>query len=172
MQRGGIAGRQGRGGACRSSYVAATMMQGFGDGAPTTNLAQVLHHSHGEISQMKGDAQEEVDMDVEVVNIGGGDLVGSKVGGKPKVCNRYSLKGLATMDFTNEVYCYICDGHDHVNHRCPVLKIPKLLAHAVRYLVAALGFFHIPHALLPRKNGSKNAPVIIVGGPISREQHA
>jgi hypothetical protein len=24
---------------------------------------------------------------------------------------------------TKEIYCVICDSHDHVNHKCPVLKM-------------------------------------------------
>jgi hypothetical protein len=80
------------------------------------------------------------------------------------------LRRVMQRQTVNEVYCYICDGHDHVNHSCPVLKLPKPVAHAVGYSVAGLGVFHIPHVPLPKKKESKNALVTVVGGSISREQ--
>jgi len=36
--------------------------------------------------------------------------------------------------------------------------------------VVGLGFYHIPHAPLPRKKDSKTALATVVGGSISKEQ--
>uniref|UniRef100_A0A0E0BG32 DUF4283 domain-containing protein n=1 Tax=Oryza glumipatula TaxID=40148 RepID=A0A0E0BG32_9ORYZ len=65
----------------------------------------------------------------------------------------------------------ICASHDHVNHRCPVLKESRPAAHAVGYSVEGLGFYHIPHQPLQRgKKGSKIALVKVVGGMITKEK--
>ena len=66
---------------------------------------------------------EDQHMEMQMASAGAGEHAG-----KPKViCGRYFQKDHATADCTNDVYCYICDGHDHVNHRCPVLKLGGLL---------------------------------------------
>jgi hypothetical protein len=59
---------------------------------------------------------------------------------------------------TVELYCVICNAHnEHLNHKCPILKMPRPVAHAVGYAVHGLGFYHIPHPPLPRANKeSKN----------------
>jgi hypothetical protein len=55
-------------------------------------------------------------------------------------CGRCSRKGHVAAACSFEVYCVICDSHDHVNHKCPVLKMPRPVAHAVGYAVHGLGF--------------------------------
>lgn len=65
----------------------------------------------------------------------------------------------------------ICDSHDHMNHKCHLLKAPRPVAHAVGYAVVGLGFYHIPHPPLPRlKKDFKMARVSVVGGNLSSEQ--
>jgi len=59
-----------------------------------------------------------------------------------------------------------------MNHRCPLLKAPRPVAHAAGYVVMGLGFYHIPHpTTLPRvKKDSKMARVLVVGGTLSGDQ--
>jgi len=58
-----------------------------------------------------------------------------------------------------------------MNHRCPLLKAPRPVAHAAGYVVMGLGFYHIPHPPLPRvKKDSKMARVSVVGGTLSGDQ--
>lgn len=73
---------------------------------------------------------------------------------------------------STEIYCDICDYKDHVNHRCPVLKLPKPAVQVVGYSVEGLGFHHIPHNPLPRskKGTTKMALVSCVGGVLTKEQ--
>lgn len=86
-------------------------------------------------------------------------------------CARCTKKGHVAAKCTNEIYCVICDGHDHVNHRCPVLKMPRPVAHAVGYAVHGLGFYHIPHPPLSRaKKDTKMALIRVTGGQLSMEQ--
>jgi hypothetical protein len=72
---------------------------------------------------------------------------------------------------TAVIYCVICDKHDHVNYKCPLLKMPRPVAHAVGYAVHGLGFYHIPRPLLPRaKKESKTALISVEGGLLSKEE--
>jgi hypothetical protein len=69
-----------------------------------------------------------------------------------------------------ELYNVICDGKDHVNHKCPILKQSRPVAHAVGYAVHGLGFYHIPHPPLPRtKKEYRQALNTVVGGELSKE---
>jgi hypothetical protein len=84
----------------------------------------------------------------------GGDIVmgeggegGKKEGGDGVVeirCLQCTKKGHVAAKCTAEIYCVIYDSYDHVNHKCPVLKMPRPVAHAVGYAVHGLGFYHIP----------------------------
>jgi hypothetical protein len=86
-------------------------------------------------------------------------------------CGRCSRKGHVAAACTFEAYCVICDSNDHVNHRCPVLKMPRPVAHAVGYAVHGLGFYHIPRAPLSRaRKDSKMAVVAVEGGQLSKEE--
>jgi hypothetical protein len=86
-------------------------------------------------------------------------------------CGRCSRKGHVAAACLFEVYCVICDSHDHVNHKCPVLKMPRPVAHAVGYAVHGLGFYHIPRAPLSRdRKDSKMARVVVEGGQLSKEE--
>jgi hypothetical protein len=86
-------------------------------------------------------------------------------------CSRCSKKGHFAAKCNAELYCMICDGHDHVNHRCPLLKLPRPVAHAVGYAVHGMGFYHIQHAPLARsKKDSKMALVTVEVGELSKEQ--
>lgn len=86
-------------------------------------------------------------------------------------CSRCSKRGHTSAGCTTELYCVICDGRDHVNHRCPVLKQPKPVAHAVGYAVHGLGFYHIPHPPLSRtRKESRSASITVVGGELTKEQ--
>ena len=65
----------------------------------------------------------------------------------------------------------LCDSHEHMNHKCPLLKAPRPVAYAAGYAVMGLGFYHIPHPPLPRtKKDSKMARVSVVGGSLSADQ--
>lgn len=87
------------------------------------------------------------------------------------VQGRCSKKGHLAAACKVEVYCVICDSHDHMNHKCPLLKAPRPVAHAAGYAVMGLGFYHIPHPPLPRtKKDSKMAEVTVVGGVLTEEQ--
>jgi len=109
------------------------------------------------------------DLDTSVVHGAsqeGGDT--ARLGGR---CSKSSKKGHHAAVCTAEVYCVICDSHDHMNHKCHLLKAPRPVAHAVGYAVVGLGFYHIPHPPLPRlKKDSKMARVSVVGGNLSSEQ--
>jgi hypothetical protein len=86
-------------------------------------------------------------------------------------CGRCSRKGHVAAACSFEIYCVICDSHDHVNHKCPVLKMPRPVAHAVGYAVHGLGFFHIPRAPLSRvREDSKTAVVAVEGGKLTKEE--
>ena len=70
-----------------------------------------------------------------------------------------------------KIYCVICDSHDHLNHKCPLLKQPRPVAHAVGYAVHGLSFYHIPHPPLPKaKKDSRAALITVVGVTLTREQ--
>jgi hypothetical protein len=66
----------------------------------------------------------------------------------------------------------ICDKHnEHINHKCPILKMPRLVAQVVGYAVHGLGFYHIPRAPLPRaKRDLRMALISVEGGQIQIEE--
>lgn len=91
-------------------------------------------------------------------------------GAAKKVCSKCFEKGHVADDCVVEVYCDICDSFDHVNHKCPVLKLPKPVVQAVG-MVEGLGFCNIPHQPLQRsKKGTKLALVHVVAGSLSKER--
>jgi hypothetical protein len=77
------------------------------------------------------------------------ELVGEEIKFGIK-CLRCTRKGHMAARCTAEIYFVICDSHEHVNHKFPVLKMPRPVAHAVGYAVHGLGFYHIPHPPLPK----------------------
>jgi hypothetical protein len=86
-------------------------------------------------------------------------------------CARCTKKGHLAANCTTEIYCVICDRKDHVNFRCPVLKMPRPVAHAVGYAVHGLGFYHIPHPPLPRaRKDTKMALISVEGGQLDKEE--
>ncbi|CAN6317318.1 unnamed protein product [Urochloa humidicola] len=89
-------------------------------------------------------------------------------------CARCTKKGHIAARCTAEIYCVICNTHnDHMNHKCPVLKMPRPVAHAVGYAVHGLGFYHIPHPPLAKvKRESKTALIKVEGGSLTKEQVA
>jgi hypothetical protein len=61
--------------------------------------------------------------------------------------------------------------NDHVNHKCPILKMSRPVAHAVGYAVHGLGFYHIPRPPLPRaKKDSRMARIAVEGGSVPIEE--
>jgi hypothetical protein len=116
-----------------------------------------------------GDADLETDVEMfEAVKEQGREEEEADAGIK---CSRCSKKGHFAAKCNAELYCVICDGHDHVNHRCPLLKLPRPVAHAVGYAVHGMGFYHIQHAPLARsKKDSKMALVTVEVGELSKEQ--
>jgi hypothetical protein len=87
-------------------------------------------------------------------------------------CSRCTKKGHFAAACKAEIYCVICDRHnDHVNYKCPVMKMPRPVAHAVGYAVHGLGFYHIPRPPLPRaKKDSRTALISVEGGKIQMEE--
>jgi hypothetical protein len=61
----------------------------------------------------------------------------------------------------------ICDKHnDHVNYKCPILKMPRPVAPAVGYAVHGLGFYYIPRPPLPRARKDSRTALISVEGVV------
>ena len=87
-------------------------------------------------------------------------------------CLRCAKKGHVAVTCNKEIYCVICDRHnDHVNHRCPILKQLKPVAHTVGYAVHGLGFYHIPHPPLPKaKRESKKVLISVSEGVLNKDQ--
>ena len=85
----------------------------------------------------------------EVMKEAGEEEGGAKQGGGTK-CSRCTKRGHVATNCEIKLFCVICSAHDHVNHRCPLLKETRPVAHAVGYAVHGLGFYHIPHPPLPR----------------------
>ena len=133
-----------------------TQLQDKGNGATVSSEADdLLLGSDNELGSAENGASKE-----------GGDVV--KTGGR---CSRCSKKGHLAVTCKVEVYCVICDSYDHMNHKCPLLKAPRPVAHATGYAVMGLGFYHIPHPPLPRtKKDSKMARVSVVDGVLSDDQ--
>jgi hypothetical protein len=94
-----------------------------------------------------------------------GDTTGIK-------CSRCTKRGHFAVACKTEIFCVICDKkNDHVNHKCPILKMPRPVAHAVGYAVHGLGFYHIPRPPLPRaKKDSRTALVSVEGGNVPLEE--
>lgn len=168
-RRGGHAGRPGRGGrAWRAGAPQRGSSVGTRGGHTSQAYVPVADAGGAELpppAASSGVAVMEIDMDVEVE-----EKETTKAGRKDRSCSRCALKGHLAADCSTELYCVICDGHDHVNHRCHLLKQPRPVAHAVGYAVAGLGFYHIPHPPLSRKKDSKTALVKVVGGTLSIDQ--
>jgi hypothetical protein len=101
----------------------------------------------------------------------GGDVdqTGDAAGVK---CSRCTKKGHFAAACKAEIYCVLCDKlNDHVNHKCPVLKMSRPVAHAVGYAVHGLGFYHIPRPPLPRaKKESRMARITVEGGSVLMEE--
>jgi hypothetical protein len=103
----------------------------------------------------------------EVGEGGGGDTKEARVGTNCSCCTR---KGHIAANCTKEIYCIICDKHDHVNYKCPLLKMPRPVAHTVGYAVHGLGFYHIPRRPLARsRKDSRTAIVSVEGGMLPME---
>lgn len=86
-------------------------------------------------------------------------------------CSRCNKRGHAASRCIAELHYVICDGHDHLNHMCLILKQSRPVAHAVGYAVHGLGFYHIPHPPLPKtKRESSSTMITVVGGELSKEQ--
>jgi hypothetical protein len=86
-------------------------------------------------------------------------------------CTRCSKKGHSAARCMAELYCVICDDHDHLNHRCSILKQPRPVAHAIGYVVHGLGFYHIPHPPLSRKmKDTKVVLIKVVRGELNKKQ--
>jgi hypothetical protein len=58
---------------------------------------------------------------------GEGDGVDTKEVKAGTKCSRCTKKGHIAVNCTTEIYCVICDKHDHVNYKCPLLKMPRLV---------------------------------------------
>jgi hypothetical protein len=111
--------------------------------------------------------QQKVDGDDVVMQEAGegevlpGDTTGIK-------CSRCTKRGHFAAACKAEIYCVICDKkNDHVNHKCPILKIPRPVAHAMGYAVHGLGFYHIPRPPLPRAKKDSRIALLSVEGVMS-----
>ena len=119
------------------------------------------------IDESKADNVVDTEM-IEADGKGAGDKADSALGLK---CSRCFKRGHLASKCEAELYCVICDGHDHVNHKCPILKQSRPVAHVVGYAVHGLGFYHIPHPPLPKsKKETRQALISVVGGELSRDQ--
>jgi hypothetical protein len=98
----------------------------------------------------------------------GEDQVGGKIMAGVK-CSRCTKRGNFAAVCKAEIYWVICDKqNEHGNHKCPILKMPRPVAHAVGYAVHGLGFYHIPRPPFPRtKKDSRMALISIEGGSSS-----
>jgi hypothetical protein len=109
--------------------------------------------------------------DVIMGEAGDGEDGGSEDAKVGKKCSRCTKKGHVAASCTADIYCVICDKRDHVNYKCPLLKMPRPVAHAVGYAVHGLGFYHIPRPPLPRsKKESKTATISVEGCKLSKEE--
>jgi hypothetical protein len=115
--------------------------------------------------QQKRDGEDVVMQEVEEGEARGSDAAGVK-------CSRCTKRGHSAAACKTEIYCVICDKHnDHVNHKCPILKMPRPVAHAVGYAVHGLGFYHIPRPPLPRvRKDSRTALISVEGGCVTVEE--
>jgi hypothetical protein len=72
---------------------------------------------------------------------------GNNLEGKEKpFCFRCYKLGHRKLECTAKLHYDICDSHEHLTSKCPILKQPHLLAHPCGYSISGLGFYHIPHA--------------------------
>ncbi|XP_015693950.1 uncharacterized protein LOC107304414 [Oryza brachyantha] len=95
----------------------------------------------------------------------------AKLGSKVLFCSKCTQKGHVVADCVSDVFCDICESREHVNHKCPILKLPKPSVQAVGYAVEGLGFNHIHHPPLQRsKKGTKTALVKVIGGSLSKDR--
>lgn len=164
------AGRfQGRGGFAprRGSYYVRRGRGGRMDGRGA-QAPPALTPTQKPTMEVSGHTQGLVDDPIEPKEMKGASVIAKK----DMVCGWCSQKGHMVGDCTTVIYCVICDSHDHVNHRCPLLKQPRPVAHAVGYAVEGLGFYHIPHPPLSRMKDSKTALVKVVGGVLNVDQVA
>lgn len=80
-------------------------------------------------------------------------------------------RGMLQQSAIDEIYYVICDSHDHVNYKYPILKMPRPVAHVVGYVVHGLGFYHIPRPPLPKaKKDSKAVVISVEGGKLTKEE--
>jgi hypothetical protein len=112
----------------------------------------------------------------QIVEVGGDVVMGESGDGAgrdseemrvgTKCSSRCTKKGHSAAACKAEIYYVICDVHnDHVNHKCPILKLPKHVAHAVGYAVHGLGVYHISRPPLSRaKKDSRMALITMEGG--------
>jgi hypothetical protein len=121
---------------------------------------------------LKSQQQKQANSDVEMKEVGEGDDRGAGEATAGIKCSRCTKKGHVAASCMAEIYCVICDKHNyHVNHKCPVLKMPRPVAHAVGYAVHALGFYHIPRPPLPKaRKEARTAIVSVEGGQLSMEE--
>jgi hypothetical protein len=79
--------------------------------------------------------------------------------------------GHGKLECTAKLHRDICDSHEHLTDKCPILKQSRLLAHPCGYDVSGPGFYHIPHAPLTLgKTNNTNALVMVRGGELSIPQ--
>jgi hypothetical protein len=121
--------------------------------------------------EMVRDQQQRLDGDDVVMKEAGDDMDQADDTAGVK-CSRCTEKGHFAAACKAEIYCVLCDKHnDHVNHKCPILKAPRSVAHAVGYAVHGLGFYHIPRPPLHRaKKDSRMALITVEGGSVPVEE--
>jgi hypothetical protein len=79
--------------------------------------------------------------------------------------------GHGKLECTTKIHCDICDSHEHLTDKCPVLKQSRLLPHPCGYDVSGLGFYHIPHAPYTLgKRSNTRTWVTVQGGELSIPQ--
>ncbi|KQK17234.1 hypothetical protein BRADI_1g33171v3, partial [Brachypodium distachyon] len=102
-----------------------------------------------------------------------GPVVGAKEKKKKMVCWRCKSKEHVTKDRPNDVYCPVCDKHDHYEVRCPILKMPRPTPRLCGYGGDKMGFFRIPEEAMASNGVATGIPptvlVSVSGGTISAE---
>jgi hypothetical protein len=83
--------------------------------------------------------------------------------GKPPYCYRCLSRGHPKEECVAQLVCEICDSTSHVKTRCSLhKKVVKSFAMTCGYAVDGLGFYYIPHSMVPGNKYVAKAAVIKV----------
>jgi hypothetical protein len=128
--------------------------------------------AQGAEEMMRAQQLKQDDGDMVMTEVGEGE---DHAGGEATTgvkCSCFTKRGHFAAGCKAEIDCVICDkNNDHVNHKCPFLKMPRPMAHAAGYAVHGLGFYHIPRPPLPQaKKDSRTTLKSVEGGQVPMEK--